>query len=128
MDWAKIIAVGTGGFIGAIFRYLITIGTERLLPDSNFPYGTAIVNLLGCFAIGFLASVFEMKEWVNPAARLLVFVGILGGFTTFSTFANDGFLLFEEGKTAIAILNISVQIVFGLLLVWLGYSAVKLFQ
>lgn len=128
MEWSKVIAVGTGGFIGASLRYLVAVGTDRLAPDANFPFATTIVNLVGCLLIGILASTFELKEWGSAAMRLMIVVGVLGGFTTFSTFANDSFMFFGEGKALMAILNISTQVILGILFVWLGYSLVKLLQ
>ena len=111
--------------MGAASRYLVAGYTQSLFTTSHFPYGTTLVNILGCFLIGLLAGLFDVKEWVNPEVRLFVFVGILGGFTTFSTFINESFILWERGDVLLGILNIAVQVVLGLLMVWLGYSLVK---
>ncbi len=122
----KILAIGSGGFIGAVSRYLLASGVQTYFASSSFPIGTAMVNLLGCLFIGFLAGLFEVKQWINPELRLFLFVGILGGFTTFSTFINESFMLWERGDILISILNVGVQVMLGLLFVWLGFALIKL--
>jgi CrcB protein len=126
IEWVKLFAVGSGGFIGAVFRYLISVFTQSQFPDSKFPYGTAAANLIGCLLIGFMAGLFELKSWGNPEFRLFIFVGILGGFTTFSTFSHESFLLWENGKIMMSMMNVGVQVFFGLAFVWAGYQLVKL--
>ncbi|MAO63901.1 MAG: fluoride efflux transporter CrcB [Balneola sp.] len=127
IDLVKIVAVGSGGFIGAVFRYLIAVFTQSQFPNSTFPYGTVAANLLGCLIIGLLAGLFELKSWGNPEFRLFIFVGILGGFTTFSTFSHDTFLLFENGKLLMSLANLGIQVIFGLAFVWAGYQLTRLF-
>ncbi|MEX0722260.1 MAG: fluoride efflux transporter CrcB [Gracilimonas sp.] len=128
IEWVKLFAVGSGGFIGAVFRYLISVLAQSQFPDSKFPYGTVAANLIGCLLIGFLAGLFELKSWGNSEFRLFIFVGILGGFTTFSTFSHETFLLWENGKLLMSLLNVGIQVVFGLALVWVGYQLVKFFS
>ncbi len=128
VDLLKIVAVGSGGFIGAVFRYLISAFAQSQLPDSKFPFGTIAANLIGCLLIGFLAGLFAFKSWGNPEFRLFIFVGILGGFTTFSTFSHETFLLWENGKILMSLLNAGVQVIFGLAFVWAGYQLVRLFS
>lgn len=128
LDLIKILAVGSGGFIGAVFRYLISVFAISRMPESAFPYGTMIANLIGCLLIGFLAGLFETRSWGNPEFRLFIFVGILGGFTTFSTFSHETFLLFENGKLLMSVVNLAVQVAFGLGFVWTGYQLVRLFN
>ncbi|MCH2450125.1 MAG: fluoride efflux transporter CrcB [Gracilimonas sp.] len=128
VDLLKIVAVGSGGFIGAVFRYLISAFAQSQLPDSKFPFGTIAANLIGCLLIGFLAGLFVLKSWGNPEFRLFIFVGILGGFTTFSTFSHETFLLWENGKILMSLLNAGVQVIFGLAFVWAGYQLVRLFS
>jgi len=127
-EWYKILAVGSGGFIGASSRYLLARGVDLYVPASNFPFGIAAVNILGCFLIGLLAGIFELKQWVNPEVRLFIFVGLLGGFTTFSTFINDSFMLWSRGEVALSILNIGVQVILGLVFVWLGFALIRWFS
>lgn len=119
----QVLAVGFGGFIGAVSRYFLSGWVNNINEAFKLAVGTAAVNILGCLAIGFLVVLFEVKGWVNEELRLFLFVGILGGFTTFSTFGLETFLLFEKGQPGIALLNIGAQVVLGLLAVWLGYMA-----
>ncbi|MEP0007228.1 MAG: fluoride efflux transporter CrcB [Balneola sp.] len=126
IDLLKICMVGAGGFLGASSRYIISEIVQSRFPTSEFPYGTYFVNMIGCLLIGFLLALFAVKNWGNEELRLFIFVGILGGFTTFSTFANDSFLLFKEGEALLGLANAGGQILLGLLFVWFGYSLVKM--
>ncbi|GAB5407893.1 MAG: fluoride efflux transporter CrcB [Balneolaceae bacterium] len=124
----SLLAVGAGGFLGAISRYLLSVSVDEYLKSEQFPLGIFIVNIVGCFFIGLLAGVFELKGWMNIELRLFIFTGFLGGFTTFSTFVNDSFLLGKEGEMMAALLNVGGQVLLGLIFVWLGYSVVKFFS
>jgi len=115
-----IILVGTGGFVGSVLRYLISGWVFRLLDKPWFPVGTLAANLLGCLAIGFLGGIAEQRRIFDPEIRLLVFVGILGGFTTFSAFAYETISLAHDARLNAALLNIALQVGAGLLAVWLG--------
>lgn len=121
-------AIGAGGFIGAVSRFLLSISVDEYFENSSFPFGIFLTNILGCLLIGLLAGIFEAKAWINTELRLFVFTGLLGGFTTFSTFINDSFLLGKEGAFSFALLNVAGQVLIGLLFVWLGYLLVKLFS
>lgn len=127
VDFIKICVVGAGGFLGASTRYVITTVLQSKVTTSDFPYGTYLVNILGCFLIGFLLALFSLKNWGDEQVRLFLFAGILGGFTTFSTFANDSYLLFKEGEMLLGLMNVGGQVILGLLFVWVGYALVKLF-
>ncbi len=118
--------MGAGGFFGAASRYLLSSGVQSYFPSSGFPYGTYVVNMLGCLLIGLLLALFDLKEWGNSEIRLFVFTGVLGGFTTFSTFANDSYLLFKDGEMLFGLANAGGQVILGLLFVWIGYSVIKL--
>ncbi len=118
----KIILVGMGGFLGAIFRYLLSGSIQKGMGNTLFPYGTLIVNVLGCFAIGLLSQLGESRNILSPEIRYFVFIGILGAFTTFSTFGNETMYLLRNGQTTLSLMNIGVQLVFGLAAVWLGHS------
>lgn len=115
-----ILLVGTGGFVGSVLRYLISGWVFRLLDKPWFPLGTLAVNLAGCLAIGFLGGIAEQRRIFDPEIRLFVFVGILGGFTTFSTFAYETASLAHDARLTAALLNIALQVVVGLLAVWFG--------
>lgn len=122
----KLLAIGSGGFLGAISRYLLSTVLQNQLNPEQFPVGIFLVNIIGCLLIGFLAGLFELKAWMHVELRLFVFVGLLGGFTTFSTFANDTFLLGKQGEMLAALINAGGQVLIGLLCVWLGYLLIRL--
>lgn len=117
--------VGSGGFVGAVGRYLVSGWVHRLLPASLFPWGTLTVNLLGCFLLGFLASHAEMRQVLGPDARLFLFIGCLGGFTTFSTFGYETVALVREAELLAALGNVVLHLGVGLSAVWAGYAAAR---
>jgi len=116
----NVFIVGLGGFIGSALRYLIGGWAQGLSKSLDFPYGTLTVNLIGCFVIGFLGELAEARGILASETRLLVFIGFLGGFTTFSSFGNDTLNLARSGQMFNALTNVAVNVIFGLLLVWLG--------
>jgi len=83
---------------GAILRYLLSGWVQAWAKGAAFPYGTLTVNLLGCLIIGFLAQLVELRNLFSPETRVFVFIGVLGAFTTFSTFGNDTMLLLRDGE------------------------------
>ena len=115
-----ILWVGVGGFLGSVLRYLVGGWVHRGLNSPWFPYGTLVVNLTGCLLIGLLAGLTESHQVINPEGRLFLFIGLLGGFTTFSTFAYETSTFLEDGQIVAASLNVGVQVIFGLVSVWLG--------
>ena len=118
--------VGTGGFLGSIARYWISeLAQERLGPA--FPWGTLAVNVLGCFAIGALSQLAEVRVF-PPEARALLVVGFLGGFTTFSAFGNDTLNLFRAGEPLLGWANIALQLALTLGAVWAGRAGVRLLE
>ena len=124
----QLVMIGIGGFIGAVLRYLTSDLVQRL-SGSGFPYGTLAVNALGCLVIGFLAVLAEERGIFTPEARALVFVGVLGAFTTFSTFSYETSNLLRSGQALPALLNIGVQIGLGLVAVWTGMQlALRFFR
>lgn len=116
----KLLLVGAGGFLGALLRYLVSGAAQSLSQNADFPYGTLAVNLLGCLAIGFLARAVDLRGLFSPEARLFIFIGLLGAFTTFSTFSNETFALLQDGQNGPALLNIGLSVCFGLVAIWLG--------
>lgn len=116
----KLLIVGIGGFIGSVLRYLLSGLAQDLSGSIGFPWGTLAVNLAGCFVIGFLSYLADSRGFMISEVRLLVFVGVLGGFTTFSTFGNETLNLFRDGENAYALANIAGNLVAGLFLVWVG--------
>jgi CrcB protein len=116
----KILLVGAGGFIGSVLRYWLSGLVQQSANHPWFPLGTLVVNLTGCLVIGFLSQLAETRGIFTPEARAFVFVGILGGFTTFSTFGNESMNLLRNGEALPALWNIGAHIFFGLAAVWLG--------
>ena len=120
----RLIYVGLGGFIGAILRYLVSGWAQDISNSIFFPFGTLTVNVLGCFFLGFLTQLFENHVIASPEIRLLLLVGLLGSFTTFSTFNNETLNLIQEQKLFLAMTNISVQLILGLSAGFLGRFAI----
>lgn len=116
----KLLWVGLGGMAGSIARYLVSGWVQEASRSLNFPYGTLAVNVLGCLIIGLLSQLAETRGVFTPEMRLLVFTGVLGGFTTFSTLNNETVNLLRENESLLAGLNVAAHLVFGLLAVWLG--------
>lgn len=118
----KLLYVGLGGFAGSVLRYLASGYVQNVSGSVGFPYGTLAVNLIGCFIIGFLSHLADARGVFSADTRAFVFVGILGGFTTFSTFGNETMNLFRDGENSFALFNIGSHILLGLFFVWLGRS------
>ncbi|TFG50114.1 MAG: fluoride efflux transporter CrcB [Anaerolineales bacterium] len=122
----NILLVGLGGFMGALLRYSVSEFVQQWSKSIHFPYGTLVVNLLGCLLIGGLSQVAETRGYVSTEARSFIFIGLLGAFTTFSTFGNDTVSLYREGRDLLSLLNIGLHVVLGLSAVWLGRTLVVL--
>ncbi len=118
----KLLIIGLGGFLGAISRYLVAGWVQDLSQSVHFPYGTLAVNIIGSFLLGFLVRYAFLYGAFSPETRLLIFIGFLGAFTTFSTFSNETFNLFMDGATLPAFMNILANVLLGLAAVWLGQS------
>lgn len=116
----KFLSIGIGGGFGALLRYFISTFTYKFL-DGIFPWGTLTVNLIGCFCIGFLWGIFE-RFVIAPNIRLFIFVGILGGFTTFSSYGLETFSLLREGESKMALLNVLSSNIFGIGCVFGGFA------
>ena len=116
----NILLVALGGAFGSVSRYLLGAWVQSASRSMDFPYGTLIVNLIGCFVIGFLSQLAEARGVFTSETRAFVFIGILGGFTTFSSFGNDTINLLRDGETLNALANVGANVILGLLLVWLG--------
>ncbi|MCK5687311.1 fluoride efflux transporter CrcB [bacterium] len=121
----KILMVGLGGFTGSICRYLTAELSNKFFNDPFVPYGTIIVNVAGCFFIGFLGGLCETKQIFTQEVRAFILVGFLGGFTTFSTFGYEIFTITKNGQYTAAITHLMIHLVLGFGAVWLGFSMHK---
>ncbi len=122
----NVVVIFIGGGIGAVARYWLQ-GAVYGWTGADFPYGTLAVNVLGSLFIGLLMSLFQERFLVQPALRLFLTIGILGGFTTFSTFSFETFALLREGSVAAGLLNAGVSLVGCLGATWLGAVLGRLF-
>ena len=120
-----VLLVGAGGFIGSVLRYFINKEIQQLLmTPGGFPYGVLLVNVVGCLVIGVLSGLAAAHGIFNVSSgsRAFLFLGLLGGFTTFSAFGYDSVALAREGDITQAIINVGLQISLGLGAVWVGYK------
>jgi CrcB protein len=116
----QLLWVGFGGFLGSIGRFVMAGAFNRFSPALGFPVGTLAVNILGCFLIGILYGLAETRSLLSPDIRIFLFIGVLGGFTTYSTFGFESLALLKDGAILKASSNIVLHIFVGLTAVWLG--------
>jgi CrcB protein len=122
----RVIFIGLAGFLSTVLRYWIS-GEAAKRYGETFPYGTLIVNVIGCFLAGFLFYFMYERFLMSPTTRAVVFFGLLGGFTTFSSYGLQTFTLLRDGEIGLALLNMALSNVAGLFLVWGGYKLAGLF-
>jgi CrcB protein len=118
----KALLVAIGGAAGSLLRYAASGAAQALFKTATYPVGTLVVNLLGCLLIGAGSQLAESRGAFAATTRAFLFVGVLGGFTTFSAFSNETLNLFRTGSTALGWVNVAVQVGGGLACVWLGRS------
>ena len=121
MQW---LLVAVGGAVGAMARFGVAEIVQRLAPPP-FPWATFVINLAGCFVFGVLAGWSELRTPLSPEARALLLVGVLGGFTTFSSFGYETWLLLRDGRGLLAAVNAGGQVMLGVALVWVGWTFVR---
>jgi CrcB protein len=114
----QIIYIGVGGFIGAVSRFLVSRYMNNLLPA--FPLGTLTVNIIGSFILGFIVYSISLGKTISPEMRDFITIGILGGFTTMSTFAYESFRLMELNQLMLFTLNIALNLVLCIAAVYAG--------
>ena len=115
--------VALGGAIGSVARYELTGWVLHRTVTWRFPAGTFVVNVAGCLVAGLLAGVAAKADWLTPDVRLLLFTGLLGGFTTFSAFGLETMLLLRRGEWLVAGGNVIASVVVGLAVLWLAFAA-----
>ncbi|EKN68128.1 fluoride efflux transporter CrcB [Schinkia azotoformans] len=113
----QILLVMIGGFLGAIGRF--SVG-EWFNPNQGFPFGTLLVNLIGCFLLGWLLTFMSRHSKNYSYLTLFLGTGVIGSFTTFSTFSVETIQLFKQGLVVLGLLYVLISIFFGLLLAYLG--------
>ena len=109
----NLLIIALGGALGAVSRFLLGNGLSRAL-GSALPYGTFVINIVGCFAMGLLMTIIVDREMIPAAWRLFLCVGFLGGFTTFSSFGYEALMLLTEGRMLAALAYAGGSVVLGL--------------
>ena len=116
----KLSIIGAGGFTGAVLRYLVSSWAQTRSGSIIFPFGTLAVNMIGCLLIGLLTYLVETRSMFSMETRSFVLIGLLGAFTTFSTFGNETLGLIRDSRIDLALINAGSQVVVGVGMVWLG--------
>ncbi|MBD3344044.1 MAG: fluoride efflux transporter CrcB [Chitinivibrionales bacterium] len=122
----ELLAVGAGGLVGAVLRHLISGWVHVSLKGNSFPFGTLAVNMLGCLIIGAVAGWTNGFSEMAHSWRLFLTIGMLGAFTTFSTFGYDTLLLLQNGRYLGALVNVGAQLTGGLVAVSAGFFLIRL--
>ena len=119
MKFMEVVSVGLGGFLGTLLRYVVGVVCQSATGASGFPIGTLIVNALGCFLMGVLQGAASKAGWSREIVIVLG-VGVLGGFTTFSAFGWDWLRLLQAHKQGVAIVYVLLTLILGFFLVYAG--------
>ena len=120
-----ILLIGAGGFIGSISRFLASRFIQNNFP-SAFPFGTFLVNITGCFLIGLLYGISERSSLFSSGWKMFLTVGFCGGFTTFSTFANENLLLLRDGDFLHVLLYTGLSVFIGIAATFIGVLITKI--
>jgi len=118
-----ILLVALGGALGSVLRFGVIAITYKFL-DINFPWGTIFANLIGCFVIGLIWAILDTFDEPKNL-KLFLITGLLGGFTTFSSFALENFNMFRAGEIKLVAANILISNIAGIFLVFVGYYIAK---
>jgi fluoride exporter len=122
----KTIFIGVAGLVGTLLRYWLSGFVARHYGET-FPWGTMAVNLIGCMVTGAVFYLTEERFLLSPTLRTVILIGLLGGFTTFSSYGLQTFTLLRDGEFGLATLNLILSNVLGIFMVWLGYTVGKVF-
>ena len=120
----NILIVFIGGGTGSVFRYMTSVVTHKYF-SGIFPLATFLVNMIGCLLIGIITGLYIKTSLTNPDTRLLLVAGFCGGFTTFSTFAQENINLIQMDQAPTAILYTVTSVIVCLAFAWLGMSLTK---
>ena len=123
----RVVLIGVAGLLGTLARYSLSGIVARRIGET-FPMGTLVVNVIGCFLAGLLFYLLQERFLVNEVVRTALMIGFLGGFTTFSSYGLQTFALMRDGELALALTNVLVSNVLGLITVWAGYSLARLIR
>lgn len=121
----KFLWIGLGGGLGSVLRYWVSARVQSAAENVSFPLGTAAVNIAGCFVIGLLAYLSDTRNVFDSEVRTFLFLGLMGGFTTFSTFGNETVNLIRGGEYLPAAVNVLAQVGLGLAAVVAGRMAAQ---
>ena len=123
----KVLLVLIGGALGTGCRYWLSTFVYSSINKPSFPYANFIINVSGSFVLGVLAELFETRVLVSPTIRAALLTGVLGGYTTFSSFSFETFSLLRDGEIWLAIVNALGSVALGLVAVWMGVRLAQLF-
>lgn len=131
MNFTNLMAVFIGSGLGGVLRYALSRLTQaHVHAASIFPWSTFAVNILGCFLIGLFYGIFDRhapSTFLSPELRLLLTVGFCGGFTTFSTFINENYLLFQSSNLHIVAAYVAASVIAGFIMLYAGYTVCRIF-
>ena len=120
----QLLLVAAGGAIGSVARWRVSGWVLHQTVDWRFPIGTFVVNVLGCLIVGVLAGLAIKEDFFSTDQRLLLFTGVMGGFTTFSAFGLETFYLLRRGEYLMAGSNMVLSMVVGMAALWVGYQLI----